>query len=116
MISIFCRVLHVVFFLLGDSPASEKRRNIKLRRRGITQKKEHNNLITVSRTLLTQYLFVEYAWRHVSKETAIFRPFGITKMPKKLQLHYNGITWIEVSGVHSLVYKRFSVKNTEVQK
>jgi gamma-glutamylcysteine synthetase len=63
LISNFCRVLYVVCFLLGNSPASEfyipnvilhlpayedgtdsvpKRRHIKFRRREITQKKTYN--------------------------------------------------------------------------
>jgi gamma-glutamylcysteine synthetase len=67
LISNFRRVQYVVCFLLGNSPASEfymptfrhtlsvhlprkmeqsvpKRRHIKFRRRGITQKKTYNNL------------------------------------------------------------------------
>jgi hypothetical protein len=55
LISNFCRVLNVVYFLLGNSPGSEvymakfrnrqsvpKRRHINFRRRGITQKKAYN--------------------------------------------------------------------------
>jgi len=37
----FHHVVNVVLFLLGDSPASAQ----KFRFRGITQKKEHNNLL-----------------------------------------------------------------------
>jgi hypothetical protein len=75
LISNFRRVVNVVFFLLGDSPASEfymptfrntlfhlqrtcesaqwtwkrlpKRRDIKFRRRGITQKNEYNEVFVV---------------------------------------------------------------------
>jgi hypothetical protein len=88
LISNFRRVLNVVFFLLGDSPASEfcvdvsehtsifiggvnilpaytayevgtgcsERRHIKLRRRGITQKKEYNNQWCLCPTLPCQLL------------------------------------------------------------
>jgi hypothetical protein len=61
LISNFRRVLNIVCFLLGNSPTSEfytyrpmkmqqsvpKRRLIKFRRWGITQKKAYNNLNSV---------------------------------------------------------------------
>jgi len=46
----FRRVLNVVFFILGDTPASEFYRFyyfIKFRRQGITQEKEYNRSLAV---------------------------------------------------------------------
>jgi len=47
-------IIKIIFFLLGNSPASEfyfpkfkKSQHLKFRRRGITQKEEYNNFIII---------------------------------------------------------------------
>jgi hypothetical protein len=96
------RVLNVVFFLLGDSPASEfyvptfrnnrssiflggvsrtpplrmeqqiapKRRHIKFRRRGITQKKEYDNKYLILKLFITVCVFLSWCKLHGNGDNA----------------------------------------------